>query len=181
MSDIKIIKTLVMGKGVKLHLMVDTSQPEDSISRYFTEGVVEGKPGDDLFEVPLHWHRNHSEYFEVREGRVQVTIDGVTKIASAGETTHVPAGLVHGFKGFPGERLVVRERSDPPGDYKHLFFADLLSGSWPAGFWHTMRTFYDGDGYPALGLYFKAFDFAFVTLFGGIAKLFLPKRQEKLE
>lgn len=40
------------------------------------------------------------------------------------------------------------------------FFADLLSGSWPAGFWHTMRTFYDGDGYPALGLYFKAFDFA---------------------
>lgn len=40
------------------------------------------------------------------------------------------------------------------------FFADLLSQSWPSGFWHTMRTFYDGDAYPAMGLYFKFFDVA---------------------
>ena len=40
------------------------------------------------------------------------------------------------------------------------FFADFVSASWPPGFWHTMRTFYDGDAYPALGLYFKFFDVA---------------------
>lgn len=64
-----------------------------------------------------------------------------------------------------------------------------------------MRTFYDGDAYPALGLYFKFFDVAvsflvpftvprmeywltypqFITVFGGIAKLFVEKRSEKLE
>lgn len=43
---------------------------------------------------------------------------------------------------------------------RRRFFADFLSASWPPGFWHTMRTFYDGDGYPSLGLYFKAFDVA---------------------
>lgn len=40
------------------------------------------------------------------------------------------------------------------------FFADFLAGGYPPGFWYTMRTFYDGDGYPSLGLYFKAFDVA---------------------
>lgn len=40
------------------------------------------------------------------------------------------------------------------------FFADLNSKSYPPAFWHTMRTFYDGDTYPALGLYFKFFDVA---------------------
>ena len=38
------------------------------------------------------------------------------------------------------------------------FFNDLLSQGWPAPFWHTMRVFYDGDGYAPLGLYFKFFD-----------------------
>lgn len=40
------------------------------------------------------------------------------------------------------------------------FFADLLSQNWPSGFWHTMRTFCDGDAYPAMGLYFKFVDVA---------------------
>lgn len=39
------------------------------------------------------------------------------------------------------------------------FFNDLLSiGVQPdfgGAFWHTMRVFYDGDTYPALGLYFR--------------------------
>ncbi|KAL1866865.1 hypothetical protein Daus18300_006568 [Diaporthe australafricana] len=181
MSTTKIVRTLDMGKGVSLNLVVDTSQPEDSTSRWMTDAIAEGRSGDPPLEVPPHWHRLHSETMEVREGRVNVTVDGVTRVAVAGEKVHIPIGAVHGFKGFPGERLVVREMSDPAGDYKHLFFADLLSGTWPSGFWHTMRVFYDGDGYPSLGLYFKGFDIAFVTVFGGIAKLFLEKRQEKLE
>ena len=42
----------------------------------------------------------------------------------------------------------------------HSFFNDLLSRGWPAPFWHGMRTFYDGDIYPDLGLYFRFFDVA---------------------
>ncbi|KAG8162286.1 hypothetical protein KVR01_008051 [Diaporthe batatas] len=181
MSETKVVKTLTMGKGITLKLIFDPTQPEDSLARWTTEGTAEGRPGDDLFEVPAHWHRYHSEEMHVREGRLRITIDGAERVASAGETVRIPAGAVHSMKSIPGERVVVRESADPPGDYKHLFFADLLSQSWPAGFWHTMRTFYDGDAYPALGLYFKVFDVAFVTLFGGIAKLLGGKRQVKLE
>lgn len=57
---------------------------------------------------------------DVREGRVRITIDGVEKIAVAGEKVHIPAGAVHAMKSFPGERVVVRESADPPGDYKQL-------------------------------------------------------------
>ena len=82
--------------------------------------MAEGGPGDDLFEAPMHWHRHHSEFMEVREGRVQVTIDGVVRVTSAGDRVHIPAGAVHALRSFPGERVVVRETADPPGDYKHL-------------------------------------------------------------
>lgn len=101
--------------------MLDPSQPEDSISRWTSEGTAEGRPGDDLFEAPPHWHRYHSEFMDVREGRVRITIDGVTTVASAGDKpVYIPAGAVHSMKSFPGERVVVRESADPPGDYKHL-------------------------------------------------------------
>lgn len=104
-----------------LKLILDPSQPEDSISRWTSEGTAEGRPGDDLFEAPLHWHRYHSEFMDVREGRVRITIDGVTTVASAGDKpVYIPAGAVHSMKSFPGERVVVRESADPPGDYKHL-------------------------------------------------------------
>ena len=144
MSETKVVKTLTMGKvgptsirvplterssltniifttqGITLSLIFDPSQPEDSLSRWTTEGVAEGRPGDDLFEVPPHWHRFHSEVMDVREGRLKITIDGVTRVASAGEKVHIPAGSVHSLVSFPGERIVVRESADPPGDYKHL-------------------------------------------------------------
>ena len=54
----------------------------------------------------------------MREGRIAATVDGVKRIVSAGATLHIPAYAVHGFKGFKGERLVVRERADPAGNYK---------------------------------------------------------------
>lgn len=58
---------------------------------------------------------------DVREGRVQITIDGVVTVAKAGDKpVHIPAGAVHALKSFPGERVVVRESADPPGEYKHL-------------------------------------------------------------
>jgi len=172
------LKSLSMGEGSTLNVMRDASQPATSLDFWHTEVISTGE-GDPI-EVPLHWHAKHSERITVREGRIEASLDGVKRIVAAGESIHIPAHMVHGFRGFKGERLVVTERADPAGDFKVAFFNDLLSQGWPASFWHSMRSFYDGDGYPALGLYFKFFDVAFVTVFGGIAKLTLPGKP-KLE
>lgn len=75
----------------------------------------------------------HSEHMTVLEGRVEITVDGKKRILRAGdETVVIPPYVVHGFQGFPGERLVVREVADPPGAYKAeyvLFFLHLSSSS----------------------------------------------------
>ena len=76
------------------------------------------------------------------------------------------------------------------------FFNDFLE-EMPVSFWHSMRSFYDGDAYPSLGLYFQFIDVVvgvatsheisalispqFVTVFGGIAKLFVEKKPSKIE
>jgi mannose-6-phosphate isomerase-like protein (cupin superfamily) len=54
----------------------------------------------------------------VYEGRIEATVDGVKRIVSAGESLDIPAYAVHAFQGFKGERLVIRERANPAGDYK---------------------------------------------------------------
>ncbi|KAF7319271.1 Cupin-2 domain-containing protein [Mycena chlorophos] len=130
-------------------------------------------PHPKPYTSPPHWHRNHTEHMSILEGRVQATIDGHKKILRAGDDFIVPRLALHSFKGFEGERLVMRESADPAGDYKVLFFNDAFSSD-PFSFWRMMRASYDGDGYPSLGLYFRFLDVAFVTVFGGLAKLFLP-------
>ncbi|KAF2035002.1 hypothetical protein EK21DRAFT_107634 [Setomelanomma holmii] len=200
MSGPQIVKSLLMGEvhfsssfhqqlslandtyrckqGVTLNLLRDDSLPRDHLDHWQAEAICSGD-GPPL-SVPLHWHKKHSERMTVYEGRVEATVDGVKRIVSAGETIYIPAYAIHGFEGFKGERTVVRERADPAGDYKAAFFNDLLSQGWPAPFWHTMRAFYDGDGYPPMGLYFKFFDVAFITIVGGIAKFIAPVKP-KLE
>ncbi|KAJ4387419.1 hypothetical protein N0V93_008011 [Gnomoniopsis smithogilvyi] len=164
--------------GVVLHLLREESLDPSSPDRWHTEVVASGE--GETFSVPSHWHATHSEIISVREGRIEATLDGATHILSAGDSIHIPKYAVHQFRGFKGERTVVTEVADPPGDYKAAFFNDFLSEGYPPSFWHTMRTFLDGDGYPALGLYFKFFDVAFVTVFGNIAKLFVAPKP-KLE
>ncbi|KAF7319270.1 Cupin-2 domain-containing protein [Mycena chlorophos] len=181
MSGPTCLKTLKLGKGSELRLFHDDSQPEDSLMRWYTEAVADGEPTSEAVYIPAHWHRNHSEHMSVLEGRIEATIDGRTKLMRAGDEFVIPRLAVHGFKGFKGERLVIRERADPGGDYKVLFFNDVFSSDSPFAFWHTMRAFYDGDTYPAMGLYFRFFDIAFVTIFGGIAKLFDSKKPTKIE
>lgn len=56
----------------------------------------------------------------VVEGRVKAVIDGEKRIVTAGEEIVIKPYTVHGFKGFKGERFVLRERADPAGDYKVL-------------------------------------------------------------
>lgn len=101
-----------------MRILQDETQPEDSIDRWMTEAVCIGGPDSEPFIVPPHWHKYHSENLTVHEGRVTVLVGNKTRIVSAGETAFVPAGIVHSITGFKGERMVLRERADPPGDYK---------------------------------------------------------------
>lgn len=100
--------------------------------------VATGHPGDAVFSVPLHWHKRHSERMTVLEGRVELTLDGTKRILQAGggggdgqgtgtsATVVIPPYTVHGFQGFEGERLVMREVADPPGSYKAEYVLLLL-------------------------------------------------------
>lgn len=50
-----------------------------------------------------------------------VTLDGKEILVKAGDPpVLVPRRAVHSMKGFKGERVRVRERADPGGDYKAL-------------------------------------------------------------
>lgn len=67
-----------------------------------------------------HWHKYHTEHMKIIEGRIKATVDGKTRVVTAGQGAFIPARAVHSLKGFKGERLVVRERADPPGEYRVL-------------------------------------------------------------
>lgn len=46
-------------------------------------------------------------------------MDGKLVILKAGDPTLlVPPRVVHSIRAFKGERLVIQEQADPPGDYK---------------------------------------------------------------
>ncbi|KAK7739781.1 hypothetical protein SLS53_005751 [Cytospora paraplurivora] len=109
-----------MGKGISMRILLDDTKPADSLDRWINEVTCEGGPDSDTLVVPLHWHKYHSERSNVVEGRAEVTLDGKARVVTAGEEIYIPAGVVHGIKGFKGERAVLRERADPPGDYKSM-------------------------------------------------------------
>ncbi|KAG9239867.1 hypothetical protein BJ878DRAFT_546915 [Calycina marina] len=180
MDSVKTLKVLNIGKGQTMEIKIDESQPEDSVLRYAMDTI---STGEEALDTPPHWHKNHDEHFSVLEGRLEFTLDGKEMIIKAGDPeTFVPRRKVHQVKGFKGERLVFRERPDPAGMYKALFFNDVFAyGSiGPGNIWHTLRAFYDGDAYIALPLRSQVVDQVFITLFGGLARLFVAKKEETL-
>ncbi|KAI9162781.1 hypothetical protein HJFPF1_04373 [Paramyrothecium foliicola] len=161
-----------------MEITIDESEPEDSVDRFVMDTIC---TGEEALEIPPHWHKNHQEYLSVVEGRVEITLDGRTTIMNAGDpAVLVPRRTVHSVKGFQGERLVFREKPDPAGIYKALFFNDVFSKGGFGGLWHTLRAFYDGDTYLALPLGSRILDEAFVTILGGLAHLFVSKKPETL-
>ncbi|KAI7775066.1 hypothetical protein LA080_007402 [Diaporthe eres] len=186
MSGSKEIKRLPIGPGIHQYILLDESLPEAGpLSQWSSRVVCDGGSSDPL-NVPSHWHKYHDEYMRVIEGRLEVTLEGKTFVVTPSDgQVKIPKGQAHSLKSFKGERMVFEERTAPPGDYKAKFFNDLLSQpldeNFNGSFWHTMRAFYDGDAYPDLGLHFRFFDVAFITLVGGIAKLVLPENKLKLQ
>ncbi|KAH7058936.1 hypothetical protein B0J12DRAFT_772673 [Macrophomina phaseolina] len=173
MSSQEIIKRLRLGEGARMEIIIDHALPEDAIERVTILNYSENRPGS-VFHVPAHWHKHHSEYITIHEGRCMITLDGKTRIVHADDpdpTVYIPAWHTHSMQGFEGEKLVLQERADPAGLYKAEFFNDMMSqGSMP-GFWHAMRAFYDGDTWVALPGNIGIVDQAFTLVFGTIAKL----------
>ncbi|KAI2607144.1 uncharacterized protein GGS25DRAFT_494566 [Hypoxylon fragiforme] len=178
MGSIKILKTLRVGKGITMDITINEAEPEDSINRYAMDTIC---TGEEVLDIPAHWHKDHAEYLHVIEGRVEITLNGDKVLMKAGDpAVRVSRRAVHSIKGFRDERLVLRERPDPAGMYKALFFNDVLSTGMFGSFWHVVRAFHDWDTYLALPLYFRFFDEVFMMIFGCIARLFAPPKPKGL-
>ncbi|KAI1384397.1 uncharacterized protein F4822DRAFT_415020 [Hypoxylon trugodes] len=178
MSEFKLLKTLGVGQGITMQIKIDEAEPEDSINRYAMDTI---SIGEEALYIPPHWHKDHAEHLSVLEGRLEITLNGEKIILKAGDPeVLIPRRVVHGVRGFKGERLCFRERPDPAGMYKALFFNDVFSKGKFGNIWHLLRAFYDAETYLALPLYFRFFDEVFITVFGGIAHLFAPPKPDRL-
>src|SRR6201996_1390719 len=61
------------------------------------------------WSLPAHLHTDAAETIHVIEGEFEMTIDGDTERLAAGETIHIPAGVVHSGANVgpsPGRRLL---------------------------------------------------------------------------
>lgn len=88
---------------------VDTAR-ESGGKRTVGELEVAGRGG-----VPGHSHDDHEELIEVLEGRVAVTIDGDTRVLSAGERIVVPRGKVHAWRNADDDRPMRFRGTMTPG------------------------------------------------------------------
>jgi uncharacterized RmlC-like cupin family protein len=70
--------------------------------------------------LPAHLHRDHAETIHIVAGDFEVDVDGVTSRLGAGETVHVPRGVVHASRNVgdrPGRRVLVFS----PGGMERFF------------------------------------------------------------
>jgi len=58
------------------------------------------------WSLPPHRHLAEAETMHIVEGRFEVEVDGELRVAEAGDTLHVPKGVVHATRGS-GRRVVV--------------------------------------------------------------------------
>jgi len=174
MSTTKELKVLPFIKGCQIRLLSKEDEAEDSADKYLAEASYDGEPDSEVFYVAPHWHKYHDEYMSVTEGRLEVTVEGITRIVSAGdEPAFIPRWHVHSMKGFQGEKVVFQEKAVPAGPTKALFFNDLLSQGPDVKIPHALRVFWDGDTYPSLPGNIKLLDQIFILILGGMAKVIL--------
>lgn len=155
---------------------LDESKPEGHVERYFSLTTRELDADDTLTEVPKHWHKHHDEYMSSEAGHIELYLDGQTTIAKPGDpAVLLPRRKVHGFKFPKGEKAVLKELTQPTGEFKQHFFEDILA-DW--GFWNAMRGFSDGDTYVALPGPFRWLDEVYMFVIGLLVKLVHPRKGE---
>lgn len=155
---------------------LDESKPEDHVERYYSLTTRGHDADDTLLEVPRHWHKHHDEYMSCEEGQIELYLDGKTMTARPGDpAVFIPRRKVHGFKFPKGSKAVLKEMTQPTGEFKQRFFEDIFA-SW--GFWDAMRGFADGDTYIALPGPFRWLDELYMLVIGVLAKLVRPRTGE---
>ncbi|KAJ4475030.1 hypothetical protein J3R30DRAFT_3406194 [Lentinula aciculospora] len=155
---------------------------------------VRGGIDDDIFQVPLHWHKDHDEIITVLEGKLRVTLGGKTAVYTpeSGDA-FVLRGVPHALESSKGEPCVVSERTNPTFyaieqdfDTKELFFRNIFAipgGLSSGGLVPMMQVFYHGDGYPVFPVHVAWLEKAFVKVLGGYVAPLLGYRlkYERLE
>ena len=158
---------------------VDESKPEDHVERYFSLTTRESDADDTLTEVPRHWHKYHDEYMACTEGQIELSLDNEIIVAKPGDPpVFLERRRVHGFKfnGPKGQKAVLKEMTQPTGEFKQHFFEDIFE---ELGFWGFMRGFADGDTYPALPGPFRWLDELYMLVIGALAKVMYPRKGAK--
>jgi quercetin dioxygenase-like cupin family protein len=75
------------------------------------------------WSLPAHLHADAAETIHIVEGEFEMTIDGAGARIGAGETVHIPAGVVHSGRsagGTPGRRVLLFSPAGMEG-----FFLDV--------------------------------------------------------
>jgi len=75
------------------------------------------------WSLPPHQHLNESETVYVVEGEFESVVDGEPRTLRAGDTVHIPAGVVHSGGGH-GRRLLVFA----PGGVERFFTEGAAGG-----------------------------------------------------
>ena len=78
------------------------------------DGLSFGMAVADIERSEAHMHRDTTEIYTVLEGEVELTIDGKTKILTAGDTITIRPGPVHSAKSLTKKRARVSVTSSPP-------------------------------------------------------------------
>ncbi len=165
-------------QGSKLVFTVDDSKPEDSVDHMQMEQSYDGLPDSTVPYVPPHWHKNHDEYMHVTQGRVEFTLDGKSVISKPDDPVlFIPRGHVHSISGFKGEASTFVEWTMPAGDFKQLFFEDLLDDG-HLSMLTAWRAFYYGDTCLALPGGFKLVDQAVTYGLGWTASWLFPQKNK---
>ncbi|KAJ6481043.1 hypothetical protein C8R45DRAFT_932942 [Mycena sanguinolenta] len=127
--------------------------------------------GEEPLSVPPHWHRFQEERHVVLKGRIRIMQDGVARVVGPedGPVLTRP-GVVHSIESFPGEEVIMEETAGPGENtnfQKVIFFRNMFAPGVMQSFLSTMQVFYYGDGYPALPLGIRWFEWLLVVVMGG--------------
>lgn len=152
----------------------DDSKSDHDFQKYFSLTVSEGAADSIELQVPDHWHKHHDEYMTAEEGEIELHLDGETITTKPGDpVVFIKRCHVHGFKFPKGQRAVLKEMTQPTGEFKQRFFEDIFE-NW--GFWGAMRGFADGDTYLALPGPFRWLDELYMFVIGLLVKVFNPRK-----
>lgn len=107
------VRVVWMPGGVRTEIHLATEDTEGA----FCLLVDHPPPG---WSLPAHRHRNESETIHVLDGEFEMEIDGTSMHVSAGQTVHVPRGVLHAG-GNVGERQGRRVLVFSPGGMERFF------------------------------------------------------------